>query len=367
MYLFRTSFVLVLVYCGTLVAEDIAVAPSVAEGIAFYDAASWPTEGKGWTETRRPFGRIPIEFEEKVTPSVRGLGENSAGLLVRFRTDAERISVKYKLYSASLAMHHMPATGASGLDLYALEEGKWCWSACTRPTSQEDTALLIDHLDGRMRDYLIYLPLYNGIDELLIGVPETAEFHAVAPLATKPVVYYGTSITQGGCCSHPGNVYTSMLSRRLNIPFINLGFSGSARMEPEMAEMIARLDPLLFVIDAVPNMDPDLIKERAVPFLTTIRLAHPETPILVVDGRMYGDCHINTKYAKVCRELTQAMREAHDTVAARYNGFYWLGNENLIGEDLDFDSTMDASHLNDLGMYRQADKLEKVIREILSL
>ena len=367
MRLFSAVCVIAVCFAAVLAAEEISVSPEMTDGVAWYNAASWPTEGKGWTETRRYFCRIPAAFEERVTSSVRNLAQNSAGLTVRFRTDADAIHVRYRLFSSNLAMPHMPATGVSGLDLYALEGGKWCWAACTMPTSQEDTKVLIDGLGGEMRDYQLYLPLYNGVDELLIGVPENAEFHAVAPLAAKPIVYYGTSITQGGCCSHPGNVYTSMLARRLNIPFINLGFSGSARMEPEMAEMIAQLDPALFVIDAVPNMNAPLIRERALPFLRTIRQAHPETPILVVDGRFYANSHIKKGTALSCQELSDALHEVYETLSADDPNLYWLGHENLIGEDIDFDATMDSSHLNDLGMYRQADKLEKVIREILSL
>ncbi|MBQ6159228.1 MAG: SGNH/GDSL hydrolase family protein [Thermoguttaceae bacterium] len=361
-------FVLFVLGFSTLLsAEDVAVTPAIEDGIAWYNAADWPTEGKGWTETARPFDRIPDAFAEKIPQGVRGLGKDTAGLLVRFRTDADSIRVKYTLLSGNLAMPHMPATGVSGLDLYVLEEGKWCWTACTQPTSQENTAELAGGLGREMRDYQLYLPLYNGVEALSIGVAEDAEFHAVAPMAAKPIVYYGTSITQGGCCSHPGNVYTSMLSRRLNVPFVNLGFSGSARMEPEMAEMIATLDPALFVIDAVPNMNAPLIRERALPFLETIRAAHPETPILIVDGRYYANTHIKKALAAECREQTEALREAYETFSAKNAGVYWLGHENLIGEDIDYDATMDSSHLNDLGMFRQADKLEPVIREILSL
>lgn len=368
MRLFQT--VLVLSFFGLssfLSAGDVDVAPTVEEGIAWYNAADWPTEGKGWAETARPFDRIPDAFAQRVTPSVRELGKNTAGLLTRFRTDADSIRVKYTLLNGNLAMHHMPATGVSGFDLYALEGGKWCWVACTQPTSQQNACELAGGLGREMRDYLIYFPLYNGVEALSIGVAEDAEFHAVAPMPAKPIVYYGTSITQGGCCSHPGNVYTSMLSRRLGVPFINLGFSGSARMEPEMAEMIAELDPALFVIDAVPNMDAPLIRERALPFLQIIRAARPDTPILIVDGRYYADCHIKKGRAAQCREQSEALRGVYDAFSAENDNVYWLGHENLIGEDIDFDATMDSSHLNDLGMFRQADKLEPVIREILSL
>ena len=367
MRLSQTILALFFLFITPLAAEDIVVSSNAADGMAWYDASSWPTEGKGWTETRRYFCRIPADYEERVTPNVRELAQDTAGLVVRFRTDADAIHVRYRLLSGNLAMPHMPATGVSGLDLYVLEEGKWCWAACTMPLGQEEEKVLIDKLDRQMRDYQLYLPLYNGIETLSIGVPEDAEFHAVAPLAAKPVVYYGTSITQGGCCSHPGNVYTSMLARRFNIPFINLGFSGSAQMEPAIAELLSQLDAALFVVDAGPNMNGSLIRERALPFFKIIRAAHPETPILIVDCRFFANSHVRKVVGEACQEISDALHEVYNTLAADDPNVYWLDHENLIGEDIDFDATMDSSHLNDLGMYRQADKLEKVIREILSL
>ena len=348
-----------------LFAEDVEVTPTTENGIVWFDATQWPVEGKGWTETNRYFCRIPADAEGSVTESVKGLAQDSAGMLVRFRTDADTISVKYKLYSATLAMAHMPATGVSGLDLYAFTNNKWNWVACTMPKQQESTDTLISGLGQGMRDYLLYLPLYNGVDTLSIGVPEGSEFHAVAPRPEKPIVYYGTSIAQGGCCSRPGNCYTAMLGRRFDWPVLNLGFSGSARMEPEVAQMMARLDPLLYVLDPVPNMNPGLIDERAVNFIKILRNAHPETPILMVDGRRYSNFHIRPSVADHCQKMTDAYRRAFDTLIAEGDkNLYWLGNENQTGESLDFDATMDSSHLNDLGMFRMTDALEAAIRPI---
>ncbi|MBQ6620660.1 MAG: SGNH/GDSL hydrolase family protein [Thermoguttaceae bacterium] len=356
---------------AALFAEDVDVTPTVADGIAWYDAQNWPVENKAWNDTARYFARLPGRAEGVVTGSVWNLSQHSAGELVRFRTNAPAIRLKYRLLNAQLDFPHMPATGVSGLDLYALDKndsdsGTWKWAACTQPKSQEDNVELIGGMDPVMRDYMLYLPLYNGVDALQIGVPEGAEFHAVLPRTDRPILYYGTSIAHGGCASRPGNAYTAMLSRRLDIPVLNLGFSGSAQMEPELAELFAELDPVLFVLDASPNMGPDLINARAAHFVQILRDKHPDTPILLVADRIYSNSWIIPWKAESNRANEAAVRGVYDQfIAAGDKNIYFLTAENLIGDDIDKDSTMDSSHLNDLGMYRMTDSLERVIRPIL--
>ena len=356
-----------------LFAEDIDVTPTISGGIAWYNAQNWPVENKAWNDTARYFARLPGRAEGVVTDSVWNLAQKSAGELVRFRTDAPAIRVKFRLYGAQLAIPLMPATGYSGLDLYALDKndsdsGTWRWAACTQPKSQEDNVELIGGMDPVMRDYMLYLPLYNGVDALEIGVPEGAEFHAVLPRTDRPILYYGTSITNGGCVSRPGNTFTAMLSRRLDIPVLNLGFAGSARMEPELAELFAELDPVLFVLDALPNMDAKLIDERGINFVQILRDKHPDTPILLVEDRVYSNSWIIPSKAERNRTSAEALRRVYDHfIAAGDKNIYYLGAENLLGENIDNDSTMDSSHPNDLGMYRMTDALERAIRPILGM
>ncbi|MBO7678297.1 MAG: SGNH/GDSL hydrolase family protein [Thermoguttaceae bacterium] len=351
-----------------ILAEDIDITPTVADGIAWYNAQDWPVENKAWNDTARYFARLPGRAEGVVPDDVWRLSQHSAGELVRFRTDAPAIRVKFRLYSDQLAMTHMPATGVSGLDLYALDNGTWKWAACTQPQNQEDNVELIGGMDPAMRDFMLYLPLYNGVDALEIGVPEGAEFHAVLPRTEKPILYYGTSLAQGGCASRPGNLYTSMLSRRLNYPVLNLGFSGSARMEPEMGELFAELDPVLFVLDASPNMYADLIDQRGVNFVRILREKHPDTPILLVENHIHAHSWIIPSKAEEDRTNVEALRRVYDQlIAAGDKNLYYLRADNLVGEKIDNDTTMDGSHLNDLGMYRMTDSLEEVIRPILGL
>src|SRR5262249_29415705 len=140
------------------------------------------------------------------------------------------------------------------------------------------------------REYLLYLPLYNGVKSVEVGVPKGAALTKASPRPAdhaKPLVFYGTSITQGGCASRPGMVHTAILGRRLERPVINLGFSGNGRMEREMAELLAELAPAVYVLDCLPNMDAALVAQRVEPFVRTLRKARPDTPILLVEDRSY--------------------------------------------------------------------------------
>lgn len=358
-----------LVACAsfTCAQEPVAVEPTVADGFAWYDATQWPVENKGWTDVDRYFARFPARSKGVVTDAVWSLSQHSAGEVVRFRTNADQIKVRYNLYSGNVAMPHMPATGVSGFDLYAFDDAsnRWLWVACTQATKKEDEKTWISGMEAKTRDFMVYLPLYNGVDALSIGVPEGCEFTALSPRSDKPIVYYGTSIAHGGCASRPGNCYTAMLSRRLDIPVMNLGFSGSARMEIAIAELMAEIDAEIYVIDALPNMNPELVAERAVPFVKKIRETRPNVPILLVEDRCMSNTWIRPGQQDFHRRNQAELKKAYEELKKDDANLYYLGTENLLGESLDFDGTVDGSHPNDLGMWRQANALEEVLRPIL--
>lgn len=347
--------------------EPVAVEPTIDAGFAWYDATQWPVENKCWTDVDRYFARLPGRAHGKVTDAVWGNSQHSAGEVVRFRTNATTLKVRYKLYSGNVAMAHMPATGVSGLDLYAFDEESktWRWVAITQPRKQEEEKEWISGIEEKTRDYMCYLPLYNGVETLSIGVPEGAEFTALSPRSDKPIVYYGTSIAHGGCASRPGNAFTAMIGRRLDIPVVNLGFSGSAKMEIAIAELLAELDAEIYVLDASPNMTAQMIAERALPFIKKLRESRPTTPILLVEDRWYGNSWILPSRNKTNADNHRELQKVFDTLKDEDPNLYYLSAENLLGEDLDRDATVDCSHPNDLGMYRQANALEAVLRPIL--
>jgi hypothetical protein len=286
-------------------------------------------------------------------------------MAVQFQTSARAIHADYELLSSSLAMPHMPATGVSGLDLYGeLTPGDFRWVQVVMPSAQTIRQAIVTGLDGALRNYTIYLPLYNGVNSLKIGVPADCEFHPIAPRTDKPLVFYGTSIMHGGCASRPGMAIPAILGRHLHCPTINLGFSGNGTMDPEFVDLLAELDPAAYCIDCLPNMGPDAVRERARPLVEKLRAAHAQTPIVLVEDRVFTNAPFLPGQQKFHQENHRALREVFDSlVAAGVPNLHYLPGDDLLGSD--GEGAVDASHPTDLGFVRNAQAYEKVLRAVL--
>ena len=336
----------------------------------WHDASKTGVEGKGWQDTERFFDRLPKRAKDRVRPEVWNLSRHSAGMIFRFRTDATTIHARYSLWSSRLDMNHMPATGVSGLDLYAHDDQEQeSWLAVTQPTQQKVDVVIARDIDplaaGTMRSFALYLPLYNGVDTLEIGVPASAKFEAITPRQRKPIVFYGTSIMHGACASRPGMSITGILGRRLGRPTINLGFSGNGRMESEVGQFLAELDAAAFVVDCLPNMNAQQVAERTEPLVKLLKQTRPQTPILLVEDRTFT----NARFSKSRREHHAASRAAlqqafNSLVAQGVKDVAYLSGNDLLGTD--GEAATDGSHPNDLGMIRYADAYERVLRPLLT-
>jgi len=349
-----------------IVSQRQLVPESAAEKeLIFHNVEDWGVEGRGWADVERYYDRLPARAKGVVREPVWDLSRHSAGMLTRFETDASEIWVDYHLWSDRLALPHMPATGVSGLDLYAMDdEGQWRWLSVMRPAEQRVKGSLITGLVPRQRAYMLYLPLYNGIDSLEIGVEKGASFEPIPPRTDRPVVFYGTSITHGACASRPGMPHSAILGRRLDCPVINLGFSGNGRMEPEVGAFLAELDPSIYVIDCLPNMTAETVKERAEALVLQIRRARPKTPIVLVEDRTYA----NAAFVPEKQERTAAsraeLRKAHRRLLdAGVEDLWYLEGEALLGSDRE--DTVDSSHPTDLGFMRMSEAFEPVLRNAL--
>ena len=331
----------------------------------WHNVAEWGVEGKGWTDTKRFFDRLPAKAEGVVREPVWNLSRMSSGMVARFRSDATAIHVRYSLLLEQLAMNHMPATGVSGLDLYAKDgQGVDRWVSVLRPDAQEMEKPLAQDLRPGMREYMVYLPLYNGVESLEIGFEDGATVEPMASRDEKPILFYGTSIMHGACASRPGMSISSILGRRLRRPTINLGFSGNGRMEPEVGALLAEQDPCVFAIDCLPNMNAEMIDERAVPLVRQLRAARPDTPILLVEDRSFT----NTRFfpARETRHRTnrEALQRAYRQLQEEgVKDLFYLDGEQLLGDD--GEAATDGSHPSDLGMVRYADAYEPALRAIL--
>lgn len=348
-------------------APALHVTPKVENGVHWFNPQDWGIEGKGWKETEKYYDRLPKKAHGVVRDVVWNLSRHSSGMVVRFASDSPTIKVRYKVSSAKLAIPNMSAMGVSGVDLYGqLPDGRWSWVACTKPDKQEMDVVLVTGLKPGYRAYMAYLPLYNGVESLEFGVNAGSWFVAQPPREEKPMVFYGTSILHGASASRPGMPHAAILGRRLNKPFINLGFSGNALMEPEIATLLTELDPAVYVIDALPNMIPTLVKERAENFLRKLRTAKPKTPIVCVEDRTYGDA----PFLQSRRDRNDGSRVEFKTAYEKLikegmTGLSYVEGEQLLGSD--FEATADGSHPSDLGFWRQAEVLEPVIRKALGL
>lgn len=347
-------------------------AVSAAENeLTWHDIRDFGVEGRAFDDTEVYFDRLPARAKELVRGPVWSLSRDSAGMAVRFVTDATTIHARWELKDAGLAMDHMAATGVSGLDLYAKSPaGEWRWLGVGRPKKfPVNEAVLASGIAPGEREYLLYLPLYNGVKSVAIGVEKTMTVSKAPDYPVrhrKPLLFYGTSITHGACASRPGMTHSAILGRRLKRPIINLGFSGNGRMEIEVARLIAEIDAAVYIIDCLPNIDAKAVTERTELLVRHLRNARPDTPILLVEDRNYSNSHL-IPARRERNESSQAalkaafMRLQNDGVT----GLHYLEGRNMLGDD--FDGTVDSSHPNDLGFWRQANHFEQALGKIPGL
>ena len=329
------------------------------------DARELALEGKGWNDTKDFYDRLPARAEKNVRPPVWNLSRDSAGMCVRFVTDASAISARWTLRKESLAMPHMPASGVSGVDLYVRDKGKWQWLGSGRPDKfPTNERVLVKDLRHERREFILYFPLYNGVSEVQIGVSAEAKFESARAGDNKPIAFYGTSILQGGCVSRPGMAYPAILGRRFNWPAINLGFSGNALSEPEIAKLLAELDPAVYVLDPLPNMGAEYVRERSQNFIQTLRKAHPKTPIVLVENVKYPDGQFVEPRRKRYSEANAELKKIYERlVRAGDKKLFYVAAKNLYG--LDGEATVDGAHPTDLGFMRMADAIEPTLRRAL--
>ena len=332
-------------------------------------------EGQGWPKNAIAiYDRLPVKAKGMVREPVWNLSKHAPGLSIRFKSNAKDILIRYKTINKEYSMPHMPATGVSGVDLYAKNNNdKWVWfkgnySFRDTITYNFKNINLKAAKDSKGFEYQLFFPLYNAVKWLEIGVPVEAKFELLPLRKEKPIVVYGTSIAQGACASRPGMAWTSILERKLNRPVINLGFSGNGRLEKEMIALIAEIDAEIYVLDCLPNLiinkkrSSDDVYQRIILSVKEIRKKHKLTPILLVDHAGYADGLTNiNRYNAYC-DLNQINQKVFNRL--KEDGFFniYILKKNKIG--LQLDSYVDGTHPTDLGMMEYALAYEKKIREI---
>lgn len=344
---------------------------SRAQTLWYYPATDslLPIQGRGWNrEIGGEYHRLPARAQALVRPPVWDLSQQTAGLYIQFFTNAPTIRVEYQL-TGGWSMPHMPATGVSGVDLYAQDsDGHTAW--CAADYHFGDTVrytynnLTYRNNHSRGSEYTLYLPLYNGVKGLRIGIPSECRFAWVAPSAERPIVVYGTSIAQGACASRPGMAWTNILQRRLEMPVVNLGFSGNGQLDKNMFHLLAETDAALYVIDCMPNMTNERtawILPRLVEGIRILR-SQSTAPILLVEHDGYMGYHTAQAKEQQFRAANRELRTAYDSLKETVPALYLMTFEEL---GLSMESQVDGVHASDLGMQQYADAYYKKITDIL--
>lgn len=336
------------------------------DGYYWTDIRDFDIMGKGWKHDSLTFNRLPAKAKGIVREAVWNLSGHTAGFFVRFSTNATTLKAHWSLTGENISMNHFAATGVSGLDLYVKQaDGSWHWLGVGRPEAMENTSTLVAGLDEGSREYMLYLPLYNGVHSVHIGVEDGFFIQGIKSEPEKAIVVYGTSIIQGGCASRPGMCSTAILGRRLDREIINLGFSGNGRMEPELAHLLAELDPLIYFLDCLPNMQAEDVKERVEPFVAILREAHPDTPIVLAEGVTYNDAFLVERRRLRNSDSRRELRIAYENLLAEgYKQLYYQIAENQLGSD--GEGTVDGTHPTDLGFYRQANTYQLLLENIIN-
>lgn len=316
------------------------------------------------------FRRLPLD--EQLPGAVNHLAWHTAGGQLSFISNTKLLRIKVELGHESL-MDHCTKIGSSGFDLYMGKPGGKQYFCGVSRIKVNDSSYEVDLFKSdkaEMREFTINFPLYSGVDSFAVGLSEDCEVCAPTPWkCDKPVVVYGTSITQGGCANRPGMAYTNILSRRLNRPFLNYGFSGSGRGEACVFEQLAQIeDPAMFILDYEANAA-DRILTNLRPGIDIIRAKHPETPIVVISkfhfnyeyletGSVTERSAQNEKLWKFQRAEVNRRRRAGDkNISFIYGG--WKNEPEWT------EFTVDGVHATDLGFYMFANMLTPKIKKVL--
>ena len=328
------------------------------EDMHFYDVRKEPFSVHGLLWENDGYCRMPEETAKKVNAGVHQLSRNTAGGRIRFTTDSLYVGLSCKMPNIT-RFPHMPMTGVSGFDLSA--DGVYYRSFIQPLEMEHGYDCRIDFPERKMREIEIRFPLYNDVSEVQIALQKSAALEPARPYKyQRPVVFYGSSITQGGCVCRPGLSYPAILSETFDFDYWNLGFSGSALGEEVMSDYIASLEMSVFVLDFDHNVpDAEYLEEVHEPFYRKIRKERPELPILMIsrpDFRFWGDCA--ARRAVIEKTYRHAKENGDDKV-------WYIDGETLWGEDRWDLCTVDGIHPNDLGHYRMAQTIAPVLKEIL--
>lgn len=339
------------------------------ENLLFYNVKQKPFRIYGLYDplNTSPYRRMPEAVAEATNDGVKHTNFNTSGGRVRFVTDSDYIALRM-VSSGSAHMSNMCLMGSSAFDIYVSHNGVDRFAGVFDPpltgyTDGYDNIIGSPWLPKGRKEITINFPLYSGVTELWIGLDRNSTLEERADYKIrKPVLYYGSSITQGGCASRPGMAYEAIISRRLDADFINLGSNGSARAEQPIADYMASLDPVVFVMDYDYNApDPEYLAKTHENLYMTFRKAHPDTPVIIVGKPDFWLCSGSNM------ERRDVIYRTYNNARLRGEKVIFIDGHSLFPANMREECTVDNCHPNDLGMTGMADVIGKAVEFALTM
>ncbi len=342
----------------------IAVSTAHGQSTQWINAESLKIEGQGWTDTAHPFDRLPARAEQMVRKPLWELSHHTAGMCLHFSTNSKSVKARYTNRFNS-GMPHMSDVGVKCVDLYVKKEGIWHWAGASKTSEPVWEGTLIDELEPKMREFRLYLPTYDGIESLALGIDSTARLISLKDENSDgTLVFYGTSIMQGCSVSRPGMVPTAIIGRHLNLITINLGFSGNGKLEPALARLMGELGASCYVIDCTPNLDAEDIEEKTISFVKLLRELKPDVPIVLVGNAGDQKRFVLPSQQNIHHAKNSALKSACNHLKKdRFKEIFLVKDNDLIG--IDGEATIDGIHYTDLGFMRYAEAVKPAIKKAL--
>ncbi len=331
----------------------------------YVEASRLTLVGKAMSTPENVYHRVDTAKYNDMPIPVKDLFTYSAGLAVCFKTNSATVAVRWTTKGKEV-MGNMTPIAHRGLDLYMCDDGAWIPVGVGTPRAGEvrHESTLAQCLAPGEHKFLLYLPLFDEIVSLEVGVEDDAFIEAESSPFRHTILMYGSSILHGACASRAGWAYPARMSRNTGINFVNFGLSGCGKMEATVADMLKDVEADAFVLDCMPNPSPEEIRERTQYLVNTIREHHPNAPIIMIETYMYESGYSNRQVQEFCRNQGKAFIEQYELLREQgVEDLYLIRDNHAIG--VDHEGSSDGTHPNDLGFDRMVKQYQPQILEIL--
>ena len=340
--------------------RNMAVKTVSYRDIQWFDPAEAPfrLSGLNWFKQNKLYRRLPKI--EGIPAAVEKLACCTTAVTLSFKSDAKRIVIEAVPATQTVQMWHMPSTAVRSFDIYVGGPGKWYTAGISRFVRNRAELFKSPTGEREMREFLINFPLYNGVEKIRIGVDKGAKILPPTPYASpKRIVAYGGSVMQGACASRPGRAFMNIIGRHFNLEVINLGFSGSSRLEPIMAKLTAEVEnPALVIVEGDRNAGWQRVRDLEPAFIATIRKKHPGVPIVVMQGNPWWKPDPNRAKIVAEQKAFMAKMQPNDP------DLYWWDCSDFTGPD-HAEALVDGKHPTDLGFQRMVDHMIPLMEPLL--